>query len=381
MSHDLTILIDPFSYQFERDALFRRETDMQNGADILLPWIHLRDWFVARGIPVHTADRYLRGEIQSSRYVYVSFGMLNHYRTIARRPGVIASAFFELESPVVTPDQYAEIPSLQKYFKRIFTFTDAEALAPFLPGPLTSELFHLPYPDDRINEELWHRQDRKFLLMMNHNKLPAVYWHELYSERMRAVEYFARWNEIDLYGKGWDGPSFQMGWARLPGSVQKMRRELQRQWQRVRPVPVLEAARRVYRGAASSKLETTSQYTFMLCFENVVLKGWVTEKIFDCFMAGTIPIYWGATDIETFVPADCFIDMRQFKGYGELRSYLKSLDPKSIERYRQNGRAYLSSAQFQPFTKQAFVDIMARLVEEDVGVQLRDAPQLSAVPR
>jgi hypothetical protein len=380
MSHDLIILIDPFSRHFERDALFNQEIERRNGADMLAPWICLRDWFAARGIPVHTADRYLRGEIRSSRYIYFSVGLLNHYKTIAQQPGVIASAFFEFESPVVAPDQYAEIPSLQRYFKRIFTFTDAEALAPFLRSTLQSELFHLPYPHDAVHEELWRRGDRKFLVMMNHNKLPAVYWRELYSERMRAVQYFAAWKEIDLYGLGWDGPSFQMGWAG-PGSVQKIRRGLQKQWQKLRPVPVLEAARSVYRGVASSKLDTISEYTFLLCFENVILKGWVTEKIFDCFAAGTVPIYWGAPDIETFVPRECFIDMRNFKGYDELRMHLKSLDKKSIERYRENGREYMRSAQFQPFKKQAFVDIMARLVEEDARVQLRDAPELSAASR
>ena len=381
MKNDLTLLIDPFTHHFERDVMFDSGQDTRNGENILAPWSHLRNWFATRGIPVHTADRYLRGEIQSSRYVYVSFGLQNHYRTIARRPGVIASAFFAFESPVITPIQYSEIPTLQKYFKRIFTFTDAEALAPFLQEPLQSELFHLPQPNDSVNDALWRLGDRKFIVMINHNKLPAVYWRELYTERMRAVQYFARWNEIDLYGQGWDGPSYQIGWGWLPGSVQKMRRELHRQWQRVRPVPLLKAARRVYKGSVLSKLEALSNYTFCLCFENVVLKGWVTEKIFDCFMVGTIPIYWGATDVETFVPADCFIDMRQFEGYGELRSYLKSLDRKSIEQFRENGRAYLSSAQFQPFTKQAFVDIMARLVEEDAGVQLRDARQLPAVAR
>src|SRR5260370_2576880 len=380
MSHDLIILIDPFSRHFERDALFNQEIERRNGADMLAPWICLRDWFAARGFPVHTADRYLRGEIRSSRYIYFSFGLLNHYKTIAQQPGVIASAFFEFESPVVAPDQSAEIPSLQRYFKRIFTFTDAEALAPFLRSTLQSELFHLPYPYDAVHEELWRRGDRKFLVMMNHNKLPAVYWRELYSERMRAVQYFAAWKEIDLYGLGWDGPSFQMGWAG-PGSVERIGRGLQKQWQKLRPVPVLEAARSVYRGVASSKLDTISEYTYLLCFENVILKGWVTEKIFDCFAAGTVPIYWGAPDIETFVPRECFIDMRNFKGYDELRMYLKSLDQKSIEKYRENGREYMKSAQFQPFKKQAFVDIMARLVEEDAAVQLRDAPDLSAASR
>ncbi|MGH9685848.1 MAG: glycosyltransferase family 10 domain-containing protein [Candidatus Acidiferrales bacterium] len=379
MKHDVMLLIDPFSRHFERNALFNEEVDRRNGASILAPWTYLRDWFAARGIPVHTADCFLRGEADASKFVYVSFGLLNHYRAIARRPGVLASAFFEFESPVITPDQYEEIPELQKYFKRIFTFTDAQALAPFLRAPLQSELFHLPYPHDGVNEELWSRRDRKFLIMMNHNKLPAVYWHELYTERMRAVQYFARWNEIDLYGLGWDGPSYQMGWARMPGSLQKVRRELQKQWQRLAPVPLLETARRVYRGSSISKLDTISQYKFMFCFENVVLKGWVTEKIFDCLVTGTIPIYWGATDVDTFVPPDCFIDMRQFESYDELRRFLKSLDEKSIEEYREKGRAYLCSPQFQPFTKQAFVDIMARLVEEDAGVQLRESRQLSAV--
>ena len=378
MKHELVILIDPFSRHFEGDALFNRATDWQNGADILAPWRYLQDWFAARGVPVHTADRYLRGEIRSSRYVYFSFGLLNHYKTIAKQPGVIASAFFEFECPIVTPDQYAEIPSLRRYFKRIFTFTDAEALAPFLRGPLQSELFHLPSPYDGIREELWRREGRKFLVMINHNKLPAVYWRELYTERMRAVAYFAGHKEIDLYGQGWDGPSFEMGWAKLPGSVQKIRWEMLKQWQKLRPVPLLEAAKSVYRGVAASKLDTISEYTFLLCFENVILKGWVTEKIFDCFVTGTVPIYWGAPDVEAFVPRDCFIDMRNFRDYNELRHYLKSLDRKAIERYRQNGREYMSSVKFREFTKQAFVDIMARLVEEDAGVQIADQVELSA---
>src|SRR5260370_5523671 len=118
---------------------------------------------------------------------------------------------------------------------------------------------------------------------------------------MRAVQFFAAWKEIDLYGQGWDGPSFQMGWAGLPGSVQKIRRKLLKQWQKLRPVPLLEAARSVYRGVSSSKLDTISEYTYLLCFENVILKGWVTEKIFDCFAAVVSPMFCGGPDMKTTV--------------------------------------------------------------------------------
>jgi alpha(1,3/1,4) fucosyltransferase len=370
MNPDVTLLIDPFTHHFERDALFDAKTEKRNGADILAPWVYLRQWFQSRGIAVHTADRLLRGEISSPKYVYVSFGLQNHYRALTRRPDLIASAFFAFESPVVEPVEYSNLHTLQKHFKRIFTFTDTEALAPFLRAPVQSQLFHLPYPFDSIDENIWARDSRKFLVIMNHNKLPPVLWHELYTERMRAVEFFARHGEIDLYGVGWEGPSFQMGPTRLPGTLQKLRRALLKRWQSLRRVPLLEAARQVYRGSVESKLETLAQYTFSLCFENVVLKGWVTEKIFDCLIAGTIPIYWGASDIAAFVPNDCFIDMRRFTGYRELRGYLRSLSEREIQRYRENGREYLRSPQFQPFTKQAFTEIMARVVEEDAGIRL-----------
>lgn len=350
--------------------MFDVSKDPRNGADILSPWVYLRGWFESRGVRVHTADRYLRGEICSPRYVYVSFGLKNRYRNLARRREVILSSYFAFESPIVEPTQYTDLHVLPNYFKRVFTFTDSQALEPFLRGPVRSQLFHLPCPGSTVNEELWSRGDRKFLVMINHNKIPPVLWHELYSERMRAVEFFARWREIDLYGVGWDGPSFVMGRKWLPGTLQKMQRSLLKRWQRLRPVPLLQAARSVYRGSVLEKLETLAQYRFALCFENVVLSGWVTEKIFDCFVTGTIPIYWGASDIEAYVPSNCFIDMRQFSSYRDLREYLKSLSQDEIQRYRENGRAFLSSPQFRPFTKEAFTELLARVVEEDAGIRL-----------
>src|SRR5581483_8791506 len=85
--------------------------------------------------------------------------------------------------------------------------------------------FEIPYPIEHIREDLFARKDRKFLIVINHNKLPALDWNDLYVERMRAVEFFARTNDIDLYGKAWDGPSFLIGmppW--VPGTAQRLHR-------------------------------------------------------------------------------------------------------------------------------------------------------------
>jgi len=100
------------------------------------------------------------------------------------------------------------------------------------------------------------------------------------------------------------------------------------------------------------------------------MNGWITEKLFDCFVAGTVPIYSGAPDVTQYVPESCFIDMRRFTGYEELRTYLKSLNEDEIQQYRENSRDYLLSEQFRPFTKQYFTELLARIVEEDTSVRL-----------
>jgi hypothetical protein len=195
-------------------------------------------------------------------------------------------------------------------------------------------------------------------------------WNELYRERLKAVEFFSKKNEIDLYGRGWERAPARLGYGVLPGTVQHLLRNSEEQWRRIFPDPAMTAARKAWRGVAPSKSETISKYTFAMCFENSVLKGWITEKIFDCFFVGTVPIYWGAPEITDYVPKSTFIDMRDFSSYEELRSFLKGLGPNEISAYRQSGRDFIASSAFHRFSKAAFVDIFRKIVKEDAGVAL-----------
>ena len=369
-SRDVTLFIDPFSHHFLRDKLFDARLTSTVGENLSAPWIYLRHWFEQRGVEVHTADYLLQNDYRKPQNVFVSFGLRRRCRAVAGRRDVQLSAFFAFESPAVEPALYRDLADVQRRFKRIFTFADAQSLQPFLRAPLDSRIFRKPSPVESVREDLWARSERKFLMMINNNRLPAIGWHELYTERMRAVEYFSRTDEIDLYGKGWDAPSYQMGIGWMPGTLQILMRKAQTAWQRIRPVPALLAARRVYKGMVASKLEALSRYTFSICFENAALNGYLTEKLFDCFAAGTVPIYWGATDIEKLVWPECFIDMRKFAGYAELASFLKSRSANDVVRYREAARTFLASEDFKPFTKQAFTERLARVVEEDTGVRL-----------
>ena len=46
------------------------------------------------------------------------------------------------------------------------------------------------------------------------------------------------------------------------------------------------------------KLEALKDYRFSIVIENEKTPFWFTEKLIDCFMTGTVPIYWGITPIK-----------------------------------------------------------------------------------
>lgn len=56
-------------------------------------------------------------------------------------------------------------------------------------------------------------------------------------------------------------------------------------------------------------LKLISQYRYMITFENHSLPWYNTEKIYNAFSAGTIPIYWGDPLIEDLYNPKCFINI------------------------------------------------------------------------
>ena len=84
-----------------------------------------------------------------------------------------------------------------------------------------------------------------------------------------------------------------------------------------------------------TKLDTIARYPFTLAFENAIAPDYVTEKFFDPLLAGSVPVYLGAPNIEAFAPGDrCFINVADFANPEALADYLSALvqDP---ERYQQ----------------------------------------------
>ena len=71
-------------------------------------------------------------------------------------------------------------------------------------------------------------------------------------------------------------------------------------------------------GSPSSKesLVIINKYKFNLALEPMYHPmwsyDWVTERMWNCFRAKTIPVYFGGYNIEDHVPTDLFIDLRKY---------------------------------------------------------------------
>jgi len=136
---------------------------------------------------------------------------------------------------------------------------------------------------------------------------------EYYSLRRRV---YAKDSRVDLFGPGWDETSSKQ----LLRLIKEFAISL-----RFRFFPVLHNIRWAllrpssYLGVAKSKVETLSSYRVSLVIENS--GNYMSEKLLDCILAGTIPVYVGESISGFQVPEDLVVVSKP-----DLRSIINSID-------------------------------------------------------
>lgn len=111
-----------------------------------------------------------------------------------------------------------------------------------------------------------------------------------------------------------------------------------------------------------SKLAALATYRFTLSCENAIAPDYVTEKFFDPLIAGSVPVYLGAPNVEDFAPTDrCYIDASKFGDAHALAEHLLALDddPEAYgellawrdQPLRPAFRALLDDAAVHPFVR------------------------------
>lgn len=327
------IFVDPSYRAFDADGLFDLANPFLNRDGQLLPFHRMRENLRSKGVSVHTAD-YLFHDTSGrvAQYDYYSLGLLDNFEHFARDKKTRLASFVVMEPPVVAPHLYAALPRLTMVFDRVYVHNikgDGYSLADVDTNKLHRLFWPIPYAD--VLEPYWHNDTRmKRVVVINGSHNPRSRMRELYSARIKAMVQLSQLGVVDLYGIGWD-----RWWSRealwLPYWLNR------------------RALMSIYKGKCASKFEVLQNYEFCLCFENMRMDGYITEKLFDCLYAGTIPLYLGAPDILDYVPQDVFVDCRNYISWQEMWADVSAMSKTKIYAMREAGRAFLKSDMAKKF--------------------------------
>ena len=188
--------------------------------------------------------------------------------------------------------------------------------------------FFYPYAKEMISE-IPSFEQKKFCTLVTRHFTP---------ERIEVVKFFnnKKSGEFDFYGAN-------------PGPFEKNKNYKG-------PIPGYHSG--------LEKVEILKNYKFCMCFENTYhLKGYITEKIFSCFSAGCVPIYYGAPNVYEYIPKNCFIDYRDFSNLQSLYQFLKRMSGATYQRYIDNIKSYLLSSKVFLFSPQHFEQIIINAVK------------------
>ena len=66
-----------------------------------------------------------------------------------------------------------------------------------------------------------------------------------------------------------------------------------------------------------NKITALKDYMYSLIIENDPTENWFTEKIIDCLITGTVPVYWGCDNIGNYFNTKGFIRFKSIKEFEE----------------------------------------------------------------
>ena len=332
--HGVVILIDPPSYHYLENRFFDLSSPL-NRDQILRPNYELKNRLETNGYPVFTADMLeeLRPLYPDCLFHYWSLGAPAVRALDFQGEDVLKMGAALFEPPLVKPNDYRYVEQLAREFPRVFLHNTKQDGYRCDEPSLSAKL---------------HRLD-----WTNRNYLPP--WDESFaSERINGVALIAgahfrraapdngygiRLEAINAHGLGGPLKLFGRGWGRL-----QIRSPLRSVFWSLK---LHKHAIRVE--APVSKTEIYSKYDFAFCAENMRMSGYITEKIFDAFFCGCIPIYWGAPDISDYIPTDCFVDMDKCGGPDKAIDHCLAMPIEDRTAYRQAIKRFLASSAFDCF--------------------------------
>jgi hypothetical protein len=170
-----------------------------------------------------------------------------------------------MESPEVFKSPYGQIKNIEDKFKYIFTF----------------------------NEELLSRSDKYISYRLGGTWIPENDWAIYHKTKM-----FSMITSVKTNTHG-----------------QRMRHEIKETCSNR-----IDIYGKINNNAIKHKLYGLKDYRYSIVTENCQVPGYFTEKIIDCFLTGTVPIYWGDPKIDMYFQKKGII---QLENVNQLIEWLK----------------------------------------------------------
>jgi hypothetical protein len=323
----------------EKNNIFNLESS-GNRDNCYYPYYQLRNSFLDHGVQINTID------CCNEDTIYFEL----HHDVLERKSSA-KKYLLLLETDLVHPRNQNK--NFSNYSK-IFTWND---------NIIDNDKYYkINFPNNiRIpNIDGFNSRDRFCCVIAANKTLYKKSINDLYLERIKSIRWFEKNapEDFDLYGIGWDIPAIGSG---LVGKV--IRRLLNQIPFRIWKQPFSS-----YRGKIAQKHSVLARTRFSLCYENVAgLPGYITEKIFDSFFAGCVPVYWGASNVFEHIPENCFIDRRRFSSMDDLYQFLKSIDESTYCSYQDNIRNFLKSDASRKFSSEYFASTIVSVIISDLA--------------
>lgn len=317
--------------RFQKNQIFSEKSNIHEQYR-LSRYILLKKLFHECGIELNTQD--LNKEQNSDFTIYIDY----------RSPRSKKNYLIVNEPPTIISSNHVNKKINQ--FDKVFTWNDS-----LVNNQNIIKYNNLNYDFSKISK--LNNQSNEGYLFVISNKMSNSS-KENYSKRFEIINFFENQQyRFDLYGTGW------LNKTHRNFIINKLFNNSFFKLQNKAPLS--------YRGEAKNKIELGSNYLFQFAVENTKnINGYISEKIFDCFFSGSIPIYSGASNINRFIPEELFVNIESFNSMKDLLNYTENLNNKEITNYREAIKDFLSSDvkkyfDFKYNTKKLFEHIITDL--------------------
>lgn len=315
----------------------------QNRDNYYYPYYLLRQKLFKSNVLLNTYDYFNKNSDEYHSLIF--FDIPRNIDTLLKFHKNMDKFLVIFESEVTKPDNWNR--EKHRYFKKIFIWNDR-----WVDGKKYIKFYWPNKIPQNLDFDL--RKKTKLCAMIAQHKFKK-HLLDLYTERVKAIRWFEQNHpeDFDLYGVGWDKHYFKGVLSRL-NRFEVLTKLLKPKYPSCK-------------GPVKSKKEIYEKYKFAICYENARdIPGYITEKIFDCFFAGCVPVYWGAPNVTEYIPTNAFIDRRNFKSNDELYNYLKNMPDKEYVNYLDAIKNFIGSDKIYLFSAEYFTEAIVREILKDI---------------